>query len=376
MKILVSSALSEVENSGAAGTLLAIGREWQRSGHEVDWVWSPLTPRNRIIDELVRLPQTILLSTRAFLRDNPDTDVVTISQPYADRAIRKLKREYPGTLFINRTHGWEARFAESQRVYGWGSPTGWAQKVLRPISQVIRARTCRRVAGAAHGVLTACGSDADWIRNAYNLPSWRVAAIPYGLNLAELPAPPLCRSRDEPPRIIYAGQYDTRKGRDVLEKVLPRLSNVHPNARLTFVVPDEVVTAVDASFRSSWGDRLTVSGWVPREALYEMFGNHDVLLFPTFLEGFGKVCIEALAMGCAVIGFSEGGLADMQSDACRTCPKGDTAGFEAILAELLSEQFDFQRLSREAIGVGRQRTWRQTADESIQFFEDLIQRKG
>lgn len=357
-------------NTGAAGTIAAVGQAWGRLGHRVSFGWREHRPGGRAADELVLFPRVLLRQIRRHLADHPDTDVVIASQPYAYRAFRALRRKYPRTLFVNRTHGWEGRYSAAQNRYGWGPPAGPGGAALRVVAQAVRAWTCRQAATAAHGVVAACGGDAAWVRAAYRLPAWRVAAIPYGIDPDELP-PSRPRPADGPLRLIYAGQYLQRKGAGVLEKVLSPLAGYHPNVRLTFVVPRAAVQEVERVYRPAWGDRLTVGGWVPRAQLVEAFGEHDVLLFPTYFEGYGKVAVEALAAGCVVAGFAEGVLADLASPACLTRPVGDAAGFAELLETIAAGRIDPRRLSAAAVRDGRRRTWDDTARDTIDFFRDL-----
>jgi glycosyltransferase involved in cell wall biosynthesis len=367
MKIVVASSFQRDWDSGAAGTLLAVGRSWQALGHDVEWLWGRPAPLTRMVDELVRIPAAQARAIRANLRARPDTDIVIASQPYAYRAFRMLRREFPRTLFVNRTHGWEARWIESQNQYGWDEPTGVGNGWMRAAAQALRKRMCRLCAGAAHGIVAACHADADWIRRAYRLPDWAVTAIPYGIDPAELP-PPTDRAADRRPvRLIFLGQYCERKGSRVLETVLPAIAGLHGEPRLTFVVQREAVDAVDRFYRPTWGDRLTVTPWVPRVAILRVLQNQDALLFPTYFEGYGKVILEALAMGCVAVGFEEGGFADLKSPTCLTCPKGDVPGFGRLVRSVVTGGVDLRRLSK---------TWRDTAAETVQFFDELRRRHG
>ncbi len=375
MNLLVASNFERKTDSGAAGTLLAISDAWKSSGHSVEHLWRDSPPVSRIIDESVRVPVNQLREIQNHLRRYPETDVVVVSQPYSYRAFEVLKPRYPQTLFVNRTHGWEARWIESQNRFGWDPPAGRSSRLLRTVAQVVRKHMCRRCAQAAHGVVAACRDDAEWIREHYRLPPWQVTAIPYGVELADLPLAPI-RTAAGPVRLIYAGQYCQRKGSKVLETVLPHMATEFPSARLTFVVSDESIRDVESTYRPTWGQRLVVHSWKYRHDLYRLFGEHDVLLMPSFFEGFGKVVVEAMSMGCVVIGFTEGGTADLASPACLTCPRGDTDAFASLVRAALAGRFDFNALSLVAVSAARERTWRDTAVETIGFFCQLAHRQG
>lgn len=373
MTIFVVSAFRPDVDSGAAGTIDAISRAWERQGHEVRVAWRDRPPGVRAVDEFVRTPAELHRQIQAHLHRYPNTDVVVASQPYAARAFQALRPAYPNTLFVNRTHGWEDRGIASQAKHDWEPHPSWSHRLLRRPARYARRQLCRRVATAAHGVVAACRHDADYIRDRYDLPDWRVAAIPYGIDRDTLPMP-RARPTGGPVRFVFAGTYCERKGSAVLERVLPGLPASHPDCRLTFVVNADAVGRVERAFRPAWGHRLAVHPWVARHDLFDLFADHDVLLFPSFFEGFGKVVIEALAMGCAVAGFDEGALGDLRSPCCLTRPVGDVAGFDRLVRDIAGRKLDLRSLSVQATRVGRERSWDHTAAETIEFVRQLRDR--
>src|SRR5687768_10611005 len=56
MNLYVASAFHPDTNSGAAGSLDAIGRAWATGGHAVRWGWREIPPGGRVADELYRVP--------------------------------------------------------------------------------------------------------------------------------------------------------------------------------------------------------------------------------------------------------------------------------------------------------------------------------
>ena len=376
MRFLIASSFVPQRHSGAAGSLFAIGDAHRRRGHQVDWLWMPPEGGSRMWNELVRIPGLQANDIGAFLRRHNDVDAVFISQPYAYQAFERLKPKHPDVLFINRTHGWEPRSAESQHRYGWDSALGAGRRLLRDVSRWHRSKVCRRAVLAADGVVAACRQDADWIRARYELPEWRVACIPYGIAADKFPRAPRREATSGPLRLIYAGKYQERKGSKLLESVLPPLAAEFPDAQLSFVVLPEQVPLVEQAYGASWGRRLRICSWMPQRDLFDEFSAHDVLLFPSYFEGFGKVAIEAMAMGCVPVGFDEAAMSDLTSEGVLTCPHGDAEAFAALLRDLLGGQVAWQRSANRAMEIARGRTWDTVAAEEETFLRNLSERRG
>ncbi|MBA4018994.1 MAG: hypothetical protein C0483_17635 [Pirellula sp.] len=376
MRILIASNFKPERHSGAAGSLLEIGEAHQRQGREVDWLWMPKSRRTRLIEEPFLTPWQQARQIGEYLNHKASTDVVVVSQPFAFRAFERLTKKHPRTLFVNRTHGWEPRYSASQDQFGWDSPTRVGGRLFRWVARRLREHMCRRTVLAAHGVIAVCSQDAAWIRSTYNLTPQRVACIPYGIMNDRFPQAPTRIAGRLPQRLIFAGQYRERKGSRVLEEVLPRLAADFPETKLTFIVPQSEVALVKAVFEHAWGDRLLVQPWLPKEALYQKLAKQDILLFPSHFEGFGKIVVEAMAMGCVPVGFTEGALLDLKDCGALTCPVGDRAAFNQLLRELLQGRVDFADVSRRASEQARRRSWDDVAEDEGEFFRRLASENG
>ena len=155
----------------------------------------------------------------------------------------------------------------------------------------------------------------------------RIAVVPYGMDPAQavLPRPPGdCR-------FLFVGQGIQRKGLHHLIRawqVRPR-----PGATLTLVCyrldPAIAALIVDHSIR-------VLSRRTPGE-LADLYRQADVFAMPSLVEGFGLVYLEALALGCHVLGTTNTGLPDLDlgAEAATIVAPGDVGALDAALIDLV-----------------------------------------
>lgn len=61
-------------------------------------------------------------------------------------------------------------------------------------------------------------------------------------------------------------------------------------------------------------DWLNILGKIPQNQLKQLYRSSDVVCFPSWWENMPMVCIEAMALGCIVIGSHSGGMSEIIED--------------------------------------------------------------
>jgi glycosyltransferase involved in cell wall biosynthesis len=105
----------------------------------------------------------------------------------------------------------------------------------------------------------------------------------------------------------------------------------------------------------------------------DIYADHDIFLFPSLFEGFGKTVLEAMACGMCVVGFAEGGLSDIATDGedAMFCEAGDRATFREMLERCLSDPILTRAIGRKAAVVAKEYSWAKTAEQTERFCREL-----
>ncbi len=110
------------------------------------------------------------------------------------------------------------------------------------------------------------------------------------------------------PYVLYAGKLETNKG---VSKLLPAIAAAGEDVPLVVAGDGAERPRLEAAARAAGRD-VRFLGWQPRPALLGWMRHAALLLFPShWPEPFGRVLVEAGAVGCAVAALETGGVGDI-----------------------------------------------------------------
>jgi glycosyltransferase involved in cell wall biosynthesis len=189
--------------------------------------------------------------------------------------------------------------------------------------------------------------------------------------------------RTGPPRLLYAGRLLYWKGVHIAIRALAQFLPQLPEARLTIVGKGPEGERLKAEAADmNLGDRIEFIPWLPQQHLFALYGNHDLLVFPSLHDSSGNVVLEALSHGLPVMCLDLGGprqIVTSQSGIIVGTNGRDTPGVAAAMAEEMQRLFAeptrlaalsagaiaraaefvvsdriaaFYRIAEEAIGIG------------------------
>lgn len=183
------------------------------------------------------------------------------------------------------------------------------------------------------------------------------------------------------PVIGMAARLAAEKGVEVLLKALPRVLEVHPEARVLFAGPFEHVLGEEAYARrlapefARFGRHWSFLGTLGPEEMGAFFPNLDVLVVPSLnsTETFGLVQVEAMLCGTPSIAAALPGVRQPvhQTGMGEVVPIGDSDGLGEAIIRVIRNRDQYVKPRAEI--AARYNTER-TAEEYEKLFDELRRR--
>ncbi len=147
-------------------------------------------------------------------------------------------------------------------------------------------------------------------------------------------------------------------------KNLERLLRVHREVR---GLPPLVITGVRgfaaAEVEKLAGDSVRITGWVPREELYELFRGARGFIYPSMFEGFGMPVLEAMAAGVPVACSNIPPLREIAGSTVHYFDPSSDSEIGAALRLLADGTISTEAATERA----REFTWDKTARETLDY---------
>jgi len=177
------------------------------------------------------------------------------------------------------------------------------------------------------------------------------------------PLPRGRRAPGAPARLLYVGRIAPEKGVEILLDAFGKIREALPGVPPTLTIAgydyrggvygDRFRSRVEAA---SYASAVTFAGHVPYgPALFDLYDAHDVLVLPSFTEGFPQVVLEAMARGVPVVATSVGGVPRVLHDQLngRLVAPGSAEAVARAVCDLLRDETVADRLAVEGQRTAR-----------------------
>ncbi len=170
--------------------------------------------------------------------------------------------------------------------------------------------------------------------------------------------------------LIYVGRLSSEKQIDHLKPVLEAV----PGTRLAVVGNGPAREALEAQFA---GTNTKFMGYMQGEALSQAYASADIFVFPSALETFGLVVVEAMAAGLPVVASRVGGVRDVVEEGHTgyTFESGDIDGMIAGVRQIAVSRARITEMGLAARAFAETQTWPAMMDEVIDLYVRLIEER-
>jgi glycosyltransferase involved in cell wall biosynthesis len=167
--------------------------------------------------------------------------------------------------------------------------------------------------------------------------------------------------------LLYVGRLSSEKQIDKLRAVLEQV----PNTRLAVVGNGPAREELEAQFSDT---RARFMGYMTGQELSSAFASADMFVFPSAMETFGLVLIEAMAAGLPVVTSRVGGADDMVRSGVNgyLFNVGDQRGLIEGVRAIMSEPSKRRIMGRNARLYAETQSWPMMMDELLTCYGDLI----
>lgn len=189
----------------------------------------------------------------------------------------------------------------------------------------------------------------------------RITVIPHGVEPVFRPAPPCTdpQSGQQPPYLLFVGEYDPRKRHSMAFEVIGHLAADSP---IVLKVAGQVapwnaakITALVAD--APRPDRVELLGYVPLPELVRLYQEAAAVLITSSYEGFGFPALEAMACATPVVAFDNTATSEVVRGAGLLVPDGDVQAMTEAVRTVLDDGATRSRLSLAGVSRAAEYTW-------------------
>jgi glycosyltransferase involved in cell wall biosynthesis len=167
--------------------------------------------------------------------------------------------------------------------------------------------------------------------------------------------------------LIYVGRLGTEKQIDQIKAVMEQV----PGTRLALVGDGPARDELAAHFE---GLPVVFAGYLSGTELSEAYASADIFVFPSALETFGLVVVEAMAAGLPVVASRVGGVRDVVEEGVTgyTFEVDDIDAMVAGVRQIARSRAHIEEMGRAARAFAETQSWDAMMDEVIDLYAELI----
>jgi glycosyltransferase involved in cell wall biosynthesis len=141
------------------------------------------------------------------------------------------------------------------------------------------------------------------------------------------------------------GRFEPIKGHRYLVEAIPLVLSQVPTAWFLFIGDGPLRSLLEQqAVQLGVATRVTFTGWQAEPAA--LMACCDLIVLPSLNEGMGRVLVEAMALGKAIVASSVGGIPDLVQDgkSGRLVPPADPPRLAQAIISLLTDKSQKERM--------------------------------
>ena len=366
-------------NSGAAGSTLKLGQEYQKLGHQVTY-YSYDNLQKSIPDVLKYLIFPFLVASFLWVQNSKQKfDVIdSHTGDFWIWAKWLSKLQFHSPLLVARSHGLEHIYDLQIRddANRGDLPLSWKYRLYRGGVHLWEVTQSLRHANL---VLVRNSEEHKYVKEVLGIGLDKIHIVPYGIPDYFLALPfKSIAEEDTTIRIAQVSTFIPRKGIKYSIQALNNILSKHPNVEMSFLgtackectSTEQVYTNFEPNVR----DRIKVIPRYDHETLPDLLEGYHIKLFPSLSEAFGMALVEAMACGLAPVTTAAGGPLDIVSDRHDgwLVPLRDSKSIEAALEKLICDRAELNRLRQNAYDKAQTYSWQSIAKTTILRYEEAL----
>lgn len=224
---------------------------------------------------------------------------------------------------------------------------------------------------SARKIVAISNGTAESLMKSYKIPHEKINIIYNGIDIEKFSGnheiPDKYALKDGKEYILFVGRIVPRKGLEYLLHAFKIIAKEKQNLNLLIIgnIGDEVYyrELIQLSKLLEVYDRVKILENVPDEDLPAFYRSSLFFVFPSLVEGFGLVCLEAMACGKAVIASNIAGVNEVvitQETGLLVSPK-DPIGIADAMQTLLGDEKLRKKMENEGLKRAKLFSWEKTA---------------
>jgi alpha-1,3-rhamnosyl/mannosyltransferase len=184
--------------------------------------------------------------------------------------------------------------------------------------------------------------------------------------------------------VCYVGGFSPHKNLPLLVDVLADLQSHESlrDVRLVFggdyegdVFYSGYRQLVEQVRRLGLEDKVVFTGYLRDADLLALLNLAQLLLLPSFCEGFGLPAVEAAACGTPVVATTRSPLPELLGEGAVILDPDDRAGWTRALVSILSNPARREKMAQAAHAAAQKLSWQNSARQLLEIFEEVERRR-